>query len=197
MTNNKYRGVVQFANAKEFNGKTLYSFKLQGDTHYNNCGTSDPVLSKGDYISFNGEMNAKGAVNVDVGSITKGEQDGVAKSAIARNTALRKVVAASSKDSYWENKEIRDVTTQKTIQLQASRNSAIALASAILQAGAVAGYEKAKPAEKTDIITSLVDLLTERFQEQSEAHKTGDKVTTSEPEVVVESVTESSDGKWE
>lgn len=193
----KYSGTVQFVNQNEVNGKTLHSFKLFGDKHFSGSGTMNPNVNKGDYISYEAEVLANGNLKVDVASIEKGSKEAVVtKGAVHGATAQIMGKVSLSKDEYWNNKEARDVEVQKTIQLQASRNAAIALSSAILQAGAVPGYEKARPADKMDIITGLVDHLTERFQGQISESKNVSKSIEDVP--VTEDTAQSVDtGKWE
>lgn len=70
-----------------------------------------------------------------------------------------------TKDDYWKNREERDVETQKRIQLQASRNSAIAACSAALQAGILP--VPAKKADAFDAFLAVVDELTERYNNQT------------------------------
>lgn len=70
-----------------------------------------------------------------------------------------------TKDDYWKNREERDVETQKRIQLQASRNSAIATASAALAAGILP--VPAKKADAFDAFVAVIDELTERYNNQT------------------------------
>ena len=68
-----------------------------------------------------------------------------------------------SKDDYWARKEERDIETQKKIQYQASRNTAIAALDVLLKAEAV--KLPAKQADKYDAALALIDELTEHFQQ--------------------------------
>lgn len=75
--------------------------------------------------------------------------------------------AGAGKDTYWADKEKRDIITQKAIQLQASRNSAIAVLGVLLTNGAVA-LPSAK-AKQYDAVMDLLAEITERFQEETSA----------------------------
>lgn len=77
----------------------------------------------------------------------------------------------AGKDTYWADKEKRDIITQKAIQFQASRNSAIAALDVLLKVEAV--KLPAKQADKYDAALALLDELTARFQEQTTAVMTG------------------------
>jgi hypothetical protein len=73
----------------------------------------------------------------------------------------------AGKDQYWADKEKRDIITQKAIQLQASRNSAIAVLGVLLSNGAVA-LPTAK-AKQYDAVMDMLAEITERFQEETSA----------------------------
>jgi len=73
--------------------------------------------------------------------------------------------AGAGKDQYWADKEKRDVETQKAIQLQSSRNSAIALLGVLLSNGAVA--LPTTKGKAYDAALGLLDELTEKFQNET------------------------------
>jgi hypothetical protein len=72
--------------------------------------------------------------------------------------------AQVSKDDYWTRREERDAETQKRIQLQASRNSAIALVSAMLQNGIVKLPAEAK---REAFVQELLARYTQQFQDET------------------------------
>ena len=193
-----YSGKIQHINEKEYNGKILRSFKLANEQPYFGTGTEPIPAIKGDFVTFDGKVDAKGNVSVDLSTFKVTGNSAVDK--IAQNAVVRAAnkgsasfaTKAASKDAYWENREIRDIETQKTIQLQSSRNSAIALASALLQANAVAGYEKAKAQDKMDIICALVQHLTDKFQDES----AGNRAEAKQPEPTLEEM-EKESGDWD
>lgn len=79
--------------------------------------------------------------------------------------------ASSGKDKYWEDKEKRDIITQRAIQLQACRNSAIAAIDSMLKAEVV--KLPAKQAEKYDAYLALLAKLTGDFMLATDAHAAG------------------------
>lgn len=81
--------------------------------------------------------------------------------------------AGAGKDQYWADKEKRDIETQKAIQLQSSRNSAIALLGVLLSSGA-ATLPAAK-GKAYDAALALVDELTEKFQNETNDLRGGGK----------------------
>lgn len=190
-----FSGKIQYINAREFNGKTLHSFKLAGETPYFGTGETPVAAVKGDMVEFNGKVDAKGNVTVDLSSFVNKGAAGSAPVSVIRGTkqgGASFATKAAGKDQFWENKELRDIATQKIIQLQASRNSAISLASLLLQADAIPGYKKAKENEKMDVVTSLVDHLTDRFQDQV----AGTRTATEQPEVEETVTMKEDDDKW-
>lgn len=71
---------------------------------------------------------------------------------------------SGGKDEYWKNREKKDNTTQKAIQFQAARNSAIAVASSLIAAGQLelgdGGRNKKNP---VDVALDFIDTLTARY----------------------------------
>jgi hypothetical protein len=66
-----------------------------------------------------------------------------------------------SKDDYWKRREERDLETQKRIQLQSARNSAIAAAEVIVNTGAI--KLPAQQNKKYDSVLSLIDEITAKY----------------------------------
>lgn len=168
------KGTVQAISAKEFNGTLLFSAKI--GENWVGFGSDKPTFNKGDLIEVDVTTNNRGrlvAVKDTVKPITQGTQVIEGSKPWAKN----------AKDDYWTRKEERDILTQSVIQLQSSRNSAIAMASLLLQAGAIPGYDKAAEKKKMDILVSLVDDLTDRFEETSDARRHGKPEKASNDEV--------------
>lgn len=134
------QGNVAFVNEKNWNGKTLYSFKLQNDPTLYTCGMTKPTVSKGDYITFEGKETNNGRFEVDVRSIN-----------------VKKAEVVTPNKGYFRD----DSKRQETIEWQAARNSAIAAAGVILQAGAL--KLPAKEADKYSVVTMLISELTHKF----------------------------------
>lgn len=136
------QGTIQYVNEKNWNGKNLYSFKLANDSTLYTCGTVKPQVSKGDYVSFNGEEKGNNRFEVDAKSITVKKAD---------------VVTPSGGRGFFRD----DSKRQETIEWQAARNSAIAAAGVILNAGGL--KLPAKEADKYAVITMLISELTHKF----------------------------------
>lgn len=181
------KGTVQAISAKEFNGTLLFSAKV--GENWIGFGADKPPFNKGDVIELEVTTNNRGrlvAVKDTIKAATASVVEGKAPVAWAK----------SGKDDYWVRREERDIHTQEVIQLQASRNSAIALASAMLQAGAVPGFEKAADKKKYDIVLALVEELTDHFEQQSTSKRAGDFAKAeAEPDKSVEDKTDE-DGIW-
>lgn len=191
-------GVVSYVSMRNIKGQDLHSFALKGTDGFFSCGTTDPKLNKGEFINFEAEQKQDGNFLANVSSIVKSFEGGseiTGKPVPSYSKGSYKTQVSNSKDQYWTDREARDIITQQTIQLQASRNAAIALASVILQAGACPGYAKAKESDKITVITGLVDHLTDKFQSQVADSKNPSK--NAEEATVATDAAEAAGSKWE
>lgn len=171
------KGTVKALGKRDWNGKTLYSIKV--DDEWYGTGTDNPKLDRGDLIEFNYTENGK-YKNADVKTIS------VLRKGTEVFKASTKNVAFGGKDDYWKKREERDVITQQVIQLQSSRNSAIALADVLLKNGAVKLPEA--QAKKMDVVVALVKELTGNFEAESLAHR-GMAEVADDPEPEAEPAT--------
>lgn len=191
------KGIVSFSGDNKYNGKTLYSFRLADDNNYYNCGTDKPNVSKGQLIEFEAAPGHKpNAFQVDLSSINvlKEASTEVVQASVGgfRKTWPKKDVA---KDDYWNSREARDIKTQSVIQLQSSRNSAIALAELIIDNSGI-DLEKAK-SKKMDIIVDLVALLTAKFEADANAKREGEKMPAVDKTELETATAKVDDGEWE
>jgi len=180
------KGTVKALGSKPYGSKTMYSFKVDEDWY--GCGSDDPKVSKGDLIEFDFTENGRWK-NVDVKSISV-----LRHGTEVIKTSSRKMAIGGARDDYWNRKEERDIITQSVIQLQSSRNSAIALADLILKNNAVKLPEA--QAKRMDVVVALVSDLTSKFEEEATAKRSG---TTSEETVTDDSVeeeTKEEEGIW-
>lgn len=171
-------GFVSLVTDKEWRGKKLYSFRLVNDDTWYNCGTKHPGVTKGDMIEFdvNKTENGRAQVNTDTIKVTK-----PAKTQVMTG----KNGIGMTKDDYWSRKEERDIQTQKVIQLQSSRNSAIELTDVLIKNGAI-NLDKAAVAKRKQIILDQFNELVEYFQKESR----GVNVPGNEAEMIDEDTTE-------
>ena len=179
------KGTVKALGSRDWNGKTLYSFKV--DDEWYGTGQENPKVDKGDLIEFDFTTNGK-YKNVDIKTIS------VLRKGSEVIRASTKNVAFGAKDDYWKKREERDVITQQVIQLQASRNSAISLAGLLLTNNAVKLPEA--QAKRMDVVVALVKDLTGMFEAESLAHR---GMAENTPDPKDEEVTEepsSDDGIW-
>lgn len=158
------KGVVTRVTEKPWQGRNgeqiiLYSFQIDGDKRYFRTGTKRPPINEGDYIAFDFETPKN---EVDLNSISAVTDEPAPPKSQA---APRASGGANSKDDYWRAKEERDVATQRRIEIQSCRNSAIALVSAALENDCLAlGQTKSK---RLDILLEQVDEVAARFLEQN------------------------------
>lgn len=131
----EYSGVVKNVSSREFNGNNLYSFTLNNVRSFFRTGTTPPGVEAGQFVTFTGLPDPKGNVNVDRGSINAREAS--TKEAASSLKSFRSSVPSGSKEmtstGYWEAKEKRDISTQKRIEIQSVRNSALTFIDLLLK----------------------------------------------------------------
>jgi hypothetical protein len=167
--------VVQSISDKKYNGKTFYSFKGQDGVWYG-TGTRTPPET-GAYVEFEALPNDKGFLQasniVRLPNTAAAVSSGPRVAAAAVKGAQK---ASGNKDDYWANKEIRDVTVQKRIEIQSCRNSALTFISQLLQAEAIP--VPTKKAEREEYLQALLKRYTTQFLEENN----GETQPVSEPE---------------
>ena len=194
-----YQGQVQYTNPKNQWGR--YSFRLAGDQMYYNTET-DPAPLKGKMIAFEGEQRGERSVQVDEDSIEiKGDAPPV-RNAPARKFAPKKGAFRSSsnfadKEKYWQDREARDIETQKRIEIQSCRNSALTFLGLLVQTGAL-DLSKAKPAARAGLVEELLNTYQAKFLEENKGTATP-AATPEEPTAEAEDNEgwEHATGDWE
>lgn len=161
------QGVIGRIYAKEFGGKNLYSFQLQGDRTYYRLGERKPSAAvEGASVEFDVEPRGNNLIAKNLRSWVGG---GVAEAPSARNVAAMATGPAfvgrggrgDPKDDYWKKREERDVETQKRIEIQSCRNSAIAFMAMAVQAGAI--KLPTKQADQEAVLFEAVQKYTKEF----------------------------------
>ena len=149
-------GVVQKVSSRPAGRGTAYSIQVEGS--YYGCGFQPPACSEGDYVSFQIEQNNRGYWNVSGNiEVKSGGNPAPQKQASAKGPQT-----GNSRDQYWQEKEQRDIANQKIIQYQSSRNAAIELVRTAVENDALSlGTKKA---DKFDILVSIVDEITDKFE---------------------------------
>lgn len=139
-----FSGIVQKISAFPYRGKNLMSFTLQGTQGFFQLGEKSPSFLEGQSLEFSADAGKRAnSFNVDFSSIKvvqgNTQTAGTPAQVAAGNvTPIRQRAGAAvrtgdimSKDDYWRRREERDLLTQKRIERQSCRNSAIALASVL------------------------------------------------------------------
>lgn len=88
-----------------------------------------------------------------------------------RSAPPRQAAGGDSKDDYWKKKEKTDKLTQRAIQHQSARNSAIAFLDVLFKNEAV--KLPAKQSDKFDAALALLDELTAKFIEATRGYALG------------------------
>ena len=182
------KGVVGRIYSKEFqDGNTAWSFTLRGDRAFYRLGSKKPHFSEGDSIQFDVEMKGANAYARNATPWTGGE--------VSQAQPAAAVAAASPRtaDDFWRRKEQRDVETQKRIELQSCRNSALELVKLLVSTEAL--KLPAKQADKVPVVEELVKHYTKYFIDEN----AGKEAIEVVPEVAVAPVTEenkNNDDNW-
>lgn len=161
-------GVVKKIDSRTGAYGTMYN--VQVDNQWYGFGKYAPKFKEGDTISFE--------------STQKGNFKNIDPKTVELATAAPKAASVSSpavgKDDYWKDKEQRDIATQRSIQLQASRNSAIALVVPLAAAGLITLPAK----DKFTAVKALVSELTDEFYLQTKAAQDGEYQPEQAPDAV-------------
>lgn len=181
------KGVVSKIFEKQWDDGKTYSFKLSGDETFYRLGKISPQFSEGSSIQF--DAVTKGA-NTYVNEAPSPWTDGGATQAPAIPTtggvysggqggykggAGKKPYGKSEEEKvYWKARELRDVTVQKKIEIQAARNAALVAATFMWKEELV--KVPTKQADKYDAFLTLVDLVADTFQKLTEAKVSGSTV---------------------
>lgn len=137
---------------------TAYTLQLM-DGKYYGAGFKPPACSEGDTVSFEYFENKAGYTQIVDGSIKTVEG---APAAAPQGQAAPNV-GGQGKTGYWDEKEKRDLRTQKAIQYQASRNAAIDVAKMALEHDCLSLGQK--KADKLDVLLAFIDETTDRFNQ--------------------------------
>lgn len=205
------KGVVSKVFVKDWDdGTKAYSFKLQGDDTFYRLGKITPQFAEGASIQFD--------------AVTKGQNTYVNESPapwVGDGTSLAPAVQSVRQDSnggyykgsgkkpfgkseeekaYWKGREVRDVTVQQKIEIQAARNAAIQTASFMWEKELV--KVPTKQADKYDAFLVLVDQIADTFQKLTEAKITDSNGRVAESSTVAANtsppaVTQPSSSAWE
>lgn len=145
--------------SKDFGDQTAWSFTLRGDRTFYRLGNKKPAFSEGDSVQFEVEMKGQNAYARGVSQWAAGD--------VVQNHPVQNVAQAAPRtaDDFWRRKELRDVETQKRIELQSCRNSAIEMVGLLAKMEAV--KLPAKQADKVPVVEELVNHYTLYFLDRN------------------------------
>jgi hypothetical protein len=173
-------GVLTQIHASPYGNKMMYRVEVNGQQY--GMGETNPTqfgVVEGGMVTFDAVQKGK-FVNVTIGTLAPAGVGAEPTQAPVQQAAPQASGGGLTRDQYWSNKEARDLVVQISIQFQASRNSAIAAAEAMLQSGAFTFPASAKAAAKYDMMLALIDQLSDRFYLQTLAVAEAGGVTTEE-----------------
>ena len=152
-----------FANVADGSINILSPGQRGGGQQRSNGGYGGQRQGGGNY---GGQQRSNGGGG-NYGQRTGGQQQ--------RAPAPRQAAGGDGKDAYWDNKAKTDKLTQRAIQHQSARNSAIAFMDVLFKNEAV--KLPAKQADKMDAALSLLDSLTAQFIAATRAYALGGATT--------------------
>lgn len=168
---NTASGIVTNIDSKTFpprhedeQGATLWSFQLEGNNKYYRTGKVRPTFSDGDSIEFT--VNDKGYI--DLNSVTYVTQERAKPSPKKVSTSV--APRANSKDSYWADKEARDIEKDVRYQnvdvprmtMSASLNVAASVVNSALERDAI-GFGNTAKSKRLEMLGDFVEELANRF----------------------------------
>lgn len=173
------KGVVGKINVKDNGNWKRYSFALKGQDGWYSGGFDPLPFVEGETIEFQMAKNSKGYEEVDRSTIRKlvGEE-AVAAQPVAQVAGSgggfrkagfggRPFGKSPEEKDYWAKREARDIQTQKRIEIQSCRNSAIALVEVLLASGVQAVKLPAKEAAREGVVVEMVKRYTDMFLKEN------------------------------
>jgi hypothetical protein len=159
------KGVVAKTSGREWNDPEqgtimLYSLQLVGDNTWYRAGQNDPAklgASQGANVSF--DITGKGNIVQKSLRVVKGSES------VERSPTVSS--SSSSKDTYWSDKEARDIKKEANYQnvdiprmtYAGAQSTAVEVLSLALAQGAV-DITAVKKAAKLDTLLSVLDQIT-------------------------------------
>ena len=135
---------------------SMYSIKLEGDDTWYRCGKKRPEgIDKGDVISFDYSIDAKGASKVDLDSI-------------------KKVESAKASSGGGGNTFTSSTGRQDAIMWQSARNAAIEMAKVLVSVDALDVSANATKGSKAKALALYVNMLTVEFFKDATAAQDGE-----------------------
>lgn len=174
------QGVIQRINDKQWNGKTFWSFALQGQDGWFNTGMKRPP-AVGTSVEFNEKTNSKGYKEVD-GTITIRSDGPVQVASIPTsvgNNGTAKATpsyGAGGSAAYWDRKEARDIANDTARELGASRNTAIAIIDLALKHEVI---KLPAAAKREEFLWTLLDKYTNKLMGKDSGSGSADKSNDS------------------
>jgi hypothetical protein len=115
-------GVIKQVLTKPWQDKTFYSIQLVNDNTFYGFGAAKPKAAVGDFVAFHAAQNSKGFWQADPQSLAIEANPSPVRSGA---TAYNPQKDYAAKDTYWKDKEKRDIENDKLRSLGAARNTAI------------------------------------------------------------------------
>ena len=169
MSDNAYKGVVSAVYEKPWTDRDsgdeiiLRSFQIEGEKRYFRTGTFQVrAIVEGAYISFTADAKS-GNVDTKSVSVVEGEAPARAPKPASGGRTGTKSAPAASRDSYWADKEKRDIEVREpTIAYSAAQKNATTIVAAALAADALSFGQAAK-GKKLDMLVDYIEQTTLRL----------------------------------
>lgn len=132
-----------------------FSLKI-GDVWYGG-GKTRPDAVEGDTVEVTYTTKDKNGTTYYNASEVRVVNRAATVARSAKEAAATAPHAVAEKDSYWKNKEERDLVNDMKRELGASRNTAVEIVNFAIEKGYLPSLDKAKVADKFDLYISIIE----------------------------------------
>lgn len=156
-----YQGIVKNKTDTKWNGKTLWSFQIEGENFWFRTGETPLPRENGDLIAFEANPINK---QVNVASVRDGTTESSPAPTTSPRTAASQPSQSDDRQSYWKNRERLD--SVRMARADATRVVCAALANDSLPHPASTGKGKRLP-----LIVGYIKELTQEFIEYEQQER--------------------------
>lgn len=155
-------GTVKWVGSKTVRSSKLWSFTLHESDEFYRTGFDQPNINRGDNITFEVEVN-------QYGNQVKAKDIKINAPASSNpQPSSRSLSGGGDKDSYWKDKEAKDVIKDAAIQFMACTNTAVSIVKLASEVGVLTLGAGNKGSKMDTLLAQVYTIRDELFQ-QSEA----------------------------
>jgi hypothetical protein len=155
-------GTVKWVGSKTVRNSQLWSFTIQESEEFYRTGFDKPNINRGDVITFEVEVN-------QYGNQVKAKSIAVAEKAVPVSSSSSSRVSGGDKDSYWKDKEAKDVVKDAAIQFLSCTNTAVSIVKLASEVGVLTLGAGNKGSKMDALLAQIYTVRDELFQQAEEA----------------------------